>query len=401
MTEQRQESSASATFYQLAKVLYAPFKAFKEITQNPKYLGPILILILFVAANTGYGYAILSRSYIERTLPSFDPSIEQFDVWTENATLWASVPRTNITEDFSDFINSSYYGNRSIAFSIADSSKISMELMNIGPANCSSLDGYKNMSLKIKVVHPTIAPSNASIYLFSGNNSSYFYYDLKGVLSDNATNIWNNLTIPLATESWVNKDADWSDITGIKLEFSLPENSNITILVDGLFFRGVFQTPLDTDATVYLSVYALTSLVQFVFRWLLMSGIILIVTRAFGTQTARKPILVSVGFAFILFVVQTLVNTVILPSTLPNLYYSLESLGGTPTEMEIAATKMSDLTGLYFSITGLIQLGIFVWIDILCAIATRLTTGSSWAKSMIASAVALLVAYLIGLFFGF
>jgi hypothetical protein len=383
------------------KVIYAPFKAFKEITQNPKYLGPILILILFVAVNIGYGYAILSRSYIEKTLPSFDPSIEQFDVWTENATLWTSIPRANITEDFNDFINGSYYGNRSIAFSIADSSKISMELMKIGPANCSSSDGYKNMSLKIKVVHPTISPSNASIYLFSGSNSSYFYYNLKDVFSDNATSIWNNLTIPLATENWVNKDADWSHITGIKLEFSLPENSNISILVDGLFFRGIFQTPLDTDATTYMSVYAFTSLVQFVFRWVLMSGIIVIITRAFGTHTARKPILVSVGFAFIFFVVQTLANTVIIQSTLPNLYYSLELLGGTPTEIEIAATKMSDATGLYFNMTGLIQLGIFIWIDILCAIATRLTTGLSWAKSMIASAIALFAAYLIGLFFGF
>jgi hypothetical protein len=33
------------------RILYAPHKAFKEIIQNPKYVGPILVMILFIGAS--------------------------------------------------------------------------------------------------------------------------------------------------------------------------------------------------------------------------------------------------------------------------------------------------------------------------------------------------------------
>jgi len=353
-----------------------------------------------MAANTTFGYTILSRSYIEQTLPRADPLSGQFDVWTENATTWASAPKVKITEDFNDFINGSYYGNRSIAFSIPNSSQIFMELMNIGPVNCSGSDGYKNLSLRIKIVDPKIIPSNASIYLFSGQNSNYLYYNLTDTFSSNTTDVWNNLTIPLAAESWVNNNADWGNITGMRLKFDWPENYNITMLVDGLFFRGVFQSPIKIDATGYLLSFSLSGILQFVIQWFFISGIIFMVAKAFGAKTLWKPILISVGFALIILFVQTLANTIVILSTLPNLYYSLEYLGGTSTEMAIATAKMNDQTWLFSTINGYIQIAVFVWITALCATATRLLTELSWAKTTLASAVALFIAYMISLLLG-
>jgi len=373
---------------------------YKDIILEPKYIGPILILILFMAANTAFGYTILSKSYVEQALPTADPFIGQLDAWTENATLWTSAPRARITEDFNDFINGSFYGNRSIAFSINNTSQIFMELMNIGPVNCSGSDGYKNLSLRIKIVDPKTMPSNASIYLFSGKNSNYFYYNLMDIFSSGKANVWNNLTIPLATESWVNNNADWSNITGMRLEFGWLDNLNITMLVDGLYFRGVFQTPIKIDAVGYLLSVSISGFLQFVFQWFFTAGIIFIVVKAFGAKTSLKPILISVGFAFIILFVQAIINTVVALSTLQNLYYPLEYLGGTSSEIAIATAKMNDQTALFSTINGYVQIAILIWISVLCAIANRLLTRLSWAKSVLSSGLALFIAYMISSLFG-
>lgn len=396
MTEQQKKPSP--IYDQILQVLYAPRKAFKEIAQEPKYLGPILILILFVAANTAYGYTILSKSYIEQTLPKVDASTGQFDVWTENATLWTSAPGVAITENFNDFVNGSYDGNRSISFSALNSSQIFMQLMNIGPVNCSGPDGYKNVSLRIEMVDPLTAPSNASIYLFSGGNSNYLYYNLTNTLSNMSASVWNNLTIPLTTESWVNNGADWSNITGLKLEVGWPQPSNVTMLVDGLFFRGLFQTPMDAAGASYLFSYTLSSVLQFAIEWIFVSGIIFIAARGLGAKTVWKPILILVGFALIVLVVQTLINIIAI-STLPNLYYSFEFLGGTTTEMSAAANKLYDQTALVSAISGYVRIATLAWLVALCAIASRLRTELSWIKSALISLVAVGVTTIVMVFF--
>ena len=42
--------------YDVAKVIYSPIKAFREILANPKYVGPIIIIIisLFLTMGTQY-----------------------------------------------------------------------------------------------------------------------------------------------------------------------------------------------------------------------------------------------------------------------------------------------------------------------------------------------------------
>ncbi|MGD0330078.1 MAG: YIP1 family protein [Nitrososphaeria archaeon] len=399
-TEEPHKRRKNATIHQILEIFYAPQRAFKDIVGEPKYIGPILIMVLFLAASTVYSSAILSRSYLEYTLPNSNPSIGQVDVWTENATLWTSAPGATIKEDFNDFINGSYYGNRSIAFSMPNSSQIFMNLIDIGPVNCSATDGYRNLSLRVKIISPKTAPSNASIYLFSGNNSDYSFYDLTETLSNSTAGVWNNLTVPLATEGWANNSVDWTRITGMKLQFGWSENSNITILLDGLYFRGVFQNPLNTDAADYLLNYLLSGLLQFLFRWLLIAGIIFLLVKTFGAKTLWKTIFISVGFSLIIFSVMYLVNTIFVLLTLPKLYYSLEYLGGTPTEMAAATAKIDSQATLFSTISGYVQVTALVWITALCAIATRLSTGFSWAKSATASAIALFVEFIIGLLLG-
>src|SRR4030067_1858039 len=72
----------------ILKVLYAPHRAFNDIVKNPRYLGPMLILVIFVAAQVGSAYVVASKSLVEQTMPAGD----QADLWTENAALWQANP---------------------------------------------------------------------------------------------------------------------------------------------------------------------------------------------------------------------------------------------------------------------------------------------------------------------
>jgi hypothetical protein len=384
---EHEQLSMYGTLKNIFKVIYAPREAFKEIIQNPKYIGPILIMILFTVANMGYFYTIVSKTYVEQTLPT----AEQLDKWTENATLWTRAAGVAVNDNFVDYINGTYYGNRSIEFSINNSKQISMQLSAIGPINCSGRDGYKNLYLRIKWTSPDDAPENATIYLFSATSSDYFYYNLTEKFSNSSRNVWNNLTIPLATESWLNNsaDANWGNITGLKLEFAWLKNSNITLLVDGLFFGGIFKSQME-NATSYMLNFSIVSFMQFTIRWVFLGGLLYIMTKAFKAKTVWRPLLILVGFALITMFIQAVINVATL-STLPRLDYPLEFLGGVKGETENAYNKIIEKTLLASQISGYIQIAIIIWTIALCAIATRLLTEFSWSKSFLVATVAYFV----------
>jgi len=375
------------TLKNIFKVIYAPQKAFKEIIQNPKYIGPILIMILFAAANMGYFYTIVSKTYVEQTLPT----AEQLDKWTENATLWTKPLGVDVKDNFVDYINGTYYGNRSIKFSIVNSTQISMQLNDIGPINCSGQDGYKNLHLRIKRTSPDDPPKNATIYLLSATSSDYFYYNLTERFSNSTNKVWNNLTIPLATKSWLNNsaDANWGNVTGLKLEFAWHINWNITLLVDGLFFGGIFKSQAE-NATSYMLNFSIVSFMQFTIRWVFLGGLLYIMTKAFKAKTVWRPLLILVGFALITMFVQAVINVAAF-STLPRLDYPLEFLGGVKGETENAYNKIMEKTLLVSQISGYIQIAIIFWTIALCAIATRLLTEFSWSKSFLVATVAYFV----------
>ena len=384
---EHEQLSMYGTLKNIFKVIYAPREAFKEIIQNPKYIGPILIMILFTVANMGYFYTIVSKTYVEQTLPT----AEQLDRWTENSTFWTGAPNVTVKENFVDYINGTYYGNRSIEFSIVNSTQISMQLNDIGPINCSGQDGYKNLYLRIKRTSPDDPPKNATIYLLSATSSDYFYYNLTERFSNSTNKVWNNLTIPLATKSWLNNsaDANWGNVTGLKLEFAWLNNSNITLLVDGLFFGGIFKSQAE-NATSYMLNFSIVSFMQFTIRWVFLGGLLYIMTKAFKAKTVWRPLLILVGFALITMFVQAVINVAAF-STLPTLYYPLEFLGGVKGETENAYNKIMEKTLLVSQISGYIQIAIIFWTIALCAIATRLLTEFSWSKSFLVATVAYFV----------
>jgi hypothetical protein len=329
----------------------------------------------------------MSKTYVEQVLPTG----EKLDEWTENATLWTSPSGAAIRENFDDFINGSYYGNRSIEFSAVNTMQISMQLDNIGPVNCSGPDGYKNLSLRIKLTSPITNPENASIYLFSSTHSDNFYYNLTQTFSSLNVSNWNNLTIPLGNENWISSspNADWNAITGLKTEFTWSEDSNITLLVDGLFFRGIFKTPLDIAATSYLLNYSSNSLMQFLVQWIILGGLIYIMIRGLGTKTSLKLVLILIGFALMTLLIQAVINAAIF-STLPRLDYSLEFIGGVQGESEIAYNNIWQGVAIFQTISTYLRIVIYIWTVGLCTFATRSISEFSWRKSLLIAAVSFL-----------
>jgi hypothetical protein len=376
--------------YGILKVIYAPHKAFREILENPKYIGPVLIMILFLIANSGFYFVLSSKTYIEQTLPTG----EDFDVWTENASLWNATSGTLIQNNYSDYINGTFYGNKSIQFTLINYTKISMQLSNIGPVNCTGSSDYKSLSIRIKILEPEATPENVTIYLFS-TTSDFFYSSLTGNFTNSTTNkLWNNLTIPLETTDWSKSSttANWGNITGLKLEFEWLQPSNMTLLVDGLFFRGVYKLFTQNDAAFILNI-STRAVTQFIIRWVILGGLVFLMIKGLGGKSAWKPALILAGFSLITMFIQSAVSLVMFTG-LPTLYYPLEFIGGTKGESQAAYNKILEQTWLYSQVYGYFQIIVYAWTIILCAIAVRRLAEFSLVRCLLIASVAYFVSIL-------
>jgi hypothetical protein len=385
-------------FPNLLKVIYAPHRAFREIAANPTYLGPILIAVLFMAANVGFFYVSSSKTYFEQTLPNG----LNHDEWTENSTFWTSSAIINessdaITVNYPSNIRP-YYGSKSIAFSI-NSSEVWMELNNIGPINCSSTDVYSRLSFRVKQISPQKTPMSATLYLISTNPSDYFYYDLTQNFSSFTINEWNNLTGIQLVAGWneSSPDAAWGNITGFKLDLKWSDVSNTTLLLDGLFFHGPFESSLETVGSSYLVNVAFSYAMQFVITWVILAGVLYLLSKTLGAKLVWKALLIVVGCILITMVVQVVVNAAAW-GTMPNIKIPFELSGGVPGEGQAALNLISDQTALVDLIGRLSQIALYVWTIALAGLAVRLLGEFSWTKSFLAATVAYFITLFVGSF---
>ena len=361
--------------------------------QNPKYIGPLLVMILLVAVNVASTYVVLSKEHYEQILPSGT----KLDEWTENSTYWTS-PNVNITES-SDAINGSIYGGVSIAFSAQNSSHVSMQLTGIGTVNCSGPDGFNLLSFRTKWSSPVTQLENVTIQVFSLNSSSdYFYNDLTDEFSNATYNIWNNITVHLDSSEWSPYgNADWGSVTGLQLQFTLAGNSNVTLLVDGLFFHGPFKSLLETGGSSYLLEYGVSAVFQFVVTWILLTGLIYVLVRAFKCKIVWKPALIAVGFILITMFIGALINAIGY-STLPTIRFPFELIGGVQGEGTAAINTISSQTLLVTQLGTIVEFLVWVWTAVLASIVVRTVTEFSWAKSVAVAVVAYLITIIIAAF---
>lgn len=374
------------------EVIYAPHKAFKKLGDKPNYIGPAIIIAVLVVANLGFAYMALSKTYLETSAPNG----QNQDEWTQNSTMWTTSPNALVSVS-NDSITGAYYGNESIAFSANDTMSVWMQLDSIGPVNCSSQGGFNQLSFRLKQSSPDEKPQSVSLYLNSTNAES-FYYDLTNEYSNSSVGTWYNVTEPLVS-GWTasNLNADWSDITGLRLEFSWTGNSSISLLVDGLFFHGIYQSWLDQVGTGYMLSFALTSVMQFVITWVIFSGLLFLIGRTLGGKVVWRLILVAVGLILITLVVQALIN-VLSYSTLPQLNYPFSLVGGVQGEGTQAYNTILDQTANVRLVTSIAQVVIWGWTIALGAILLRFTAELAWLKSILAAVAAYIVTLLVSSF---
>ena len=377
------------TLKQILKTLYAPHKAFKEIIQNPKYLGPLLIMVMLVIANVAFTYAATSKTYVEHSIPTG----EKLDEWTENRTLWTS--NTAISEN-NDSITGGYFGNASIAFSVTNATQVWAELGNIGPVNCSGPDEYTKLSFRAKWTSPQTQPTNMTIKLFSNSSSDYFSYNPAVDSLSLTYNTWNNLTIPVNTADWSssNPNTNWEKITSLRLELTWNENTNITLLVDGLFFHGPFSSLFENAGSLYLVNYAILGFMQFIVTWVVLSGLAYILTKTFGGKLVWKPLLILIGFALITMFAQALVNAIAY-AALPNMRYPFELLVGVKGEAQAVVDSINSQTWVVAYIQRFMQIAVWIWTIALTTLAVRLLAAISWFKSAAIAAIAYFVTLLV------
>jgi len=390
----------------ILRVFYEPHKVFKDIIQNPKYLGAIIVLLLAVAAQTAFYYSYYSKNFSEQTFPVG----EQFGTWTQNAALWNTNSGAVISYNYVDLINSTFYGNSSLQFTLSNSSEIFIELRDFQDSvNCNST-GFQNVSMRIKIVEPNIAPEKATLYLYSLNASS-FQYDLTQNLSNSAS-VWNNLTVPVGSGNWLsNGNPNWQNITGLKLDLAFSTNSSISLRVQGVFFRGIYETPMETNSTAFLITVLQLALMQFLFEWVILTALIYVMIKGLKGTVIWKPLFVAVGFALVVTIIQTLI-TIAATTTLQPVYYPIEFLANVPVEAQSINNAFSANTATFSLIGSVFQILTYFWTIILGAIITRTITAPtgeglptvpqfSWGKSILVSGASLFLTIIImGLLIG-
>jgi hypothetical protein len=352
---------------EIAQVFYAPHRVFKEIFRSPKFIGPLLILIIFIAAQTGAYYVRASNIYSEITLPTG----QQADEWTENAVLWQASPSVVISSNHEDFINGTslgsgspdYYGNSSIEFSLNDSQAIQIALADLsGSVDCGET-GFRNLTFRVKLVKPEVAPKNVTLILYSLSDSDYFRYDLTEEFSKIPSEVWNNMTIPVASTDWAssNSDAKWQNITSLMMELSWTDKTNVQMRIDGLFFRGIFKNGIEVQGTqAALLSFAMLATTSFLFQWLFLSAVIFLIVKGLKGKALWNQLMVAVGFASVTMIVQALILLATY-STLSPINVPLEYFGGVPNEFNPANQILLEAMKQENFITSASQVAIWIW----------------------------------------
>jgi len=216
-----------------------------------------------------------------------------------------------------------------------------------------------------------------------------FYNNLTDKL--NETSLWSNISISLGP-GWTpsNADADWGNITGLRFEFTWSIDSNITLLIDGLFFHGVYK-PAIQSSSGDLFYYPINAFMQFTIQWVVLGGLLYIIPKIFKAKTIWKSLLAIAGFALITLFIQIVIFTAVL-SAWPELRFGFEVLGGVPGEWQ---TAYAQVFGPISTVFWYVEKAMYIWTIALCTIAIHLMFKFSWTKSLLVSTSSYLLSLLL------
>jgi hypothetical protein len=414
----------------MLKVVYAPVKVFKKIIENPKYLGALIILLLFIGVQIGYEYVQFSKTYTENT----SPTVDQLPTFI-NSTYWNSTSNVALSNNYNDFFNYSIYvaalgtaptdpngyyslfGNSSLEMNATNTNNITAALSNVFNVDCSAPSGFQNLSMTIKQVEPTVAPQSAALTLYSVNDSNFYTYDLTSSLSNTAAiGLWNNLTIPVGqnAQGWTSSGSpSWGNVTALQLTLTYPASSNITIRIGALFFHGQYQTPIQYNSTGLMLQFLQAFSLQFILGWFLITGFIYLFFKGLKTSIVWKPLFVALAFALFVLVIRALVNLVA-AATLPPLYYPFDislgvrfdtygaiyypsqAVGALSAQSQAIFNSINSATANFRFVTSAIFVVGYIWLGALGTIIVgTLKPEFSMIKRIVISAVSIAVTVLL------
>jgi hypothetical protein len=266
-------------------------------------------------------------------------------------------------------------------------------LQNIGIVNCGP-NGYQNFSMRVKVVAPSAAPQSVNLTMYSNTDANYYQRDITSLLSNAASHEWNNLTIPVGSSAsgWQSSgNANWENITFVKMDMAFPQNSSITVRLEGVFFRGTWQTAIQSDSTGFLIYVLQLVFTQFLFEWLILSAVMYVIIKVLKGNIVWKPLFIAVGCSLVVLIVQGILNVAITP-TLGTVYLPTEVITNLQGEAAVISNSIASLMGTFNTISSAIQLVIWIWIGALGAFITKAVMPEfSWGKCVATAAGALVV----------
>ena len=187
----------------------------------------------------------------------------------------------------------------------ANTNNITAALSNVFDVNCLAPSGFQNLSMTIKQATPAVAPQSATLTLYSVTDSNSYQYDLTSALSNTADiGVWNNLTISVGqnAQGWTSSGSpSWGNVTALQLSLNYPSNSNITVRIGALFFRGQYETPIQYNNTGLILQFLQAFSLQFILGWFLITGLIYLFFKGLKSSVLWKPMFIAVSFRHVRF----------------------------------------------------------------------------------------------------
>lgn len=371
------------------EVLYSPVNAFRKIIEKPDLKAVLLVLLLAIASTVVFQFIYNSKQLYENRAPEDDD-------WTESLTnshSWVSNGLTSL--DGADYQMGNSDGNHSVTSSVVNETSIWLKITDFDSINCSGEKGYNELFFWIKWVNEAETfPSSGTLRLFSGSEDSYFESTITEFSTSSGE--WTNTTLNVGSEQdWSSSNSsDWQNITGIEFRLVWLDAANLTIKVDGLFFRN-FVSPIEaigfSGAMLSLFVSVAFSVAM---NWILWAGIVFIVSKLFGEELGRwNVVFIIIGHAFIVTTVYTLVSALAF-SSLPVLSLPLDY------DLQIAVFNEAWLPTIAYQVGTLILWVGEVWIAALSAVVIRLMKNTTWGKAATIAAVAFGIRFVLRLFIG-
>jgi hypothetical protein len=148
---------------------------------------------------------------------------------------------------------------------------------------------------------------------------------------------------------------------------------------------------------------------QFLFQWIILTGLLYIIIKGLKGAVTWKPLFVAVGIALITMTIQSIINVAAI-STVPSLYVPVEYFIA-PGEAQLTVDAITAATATYSLIAVAVQMVTYVWIVALGAIITRTVTAPvgeapavsqqfGWMKSLLVSAASFSLRLLILFYLG-